>query len=463
MPTPSEQLRALPSVDELLQDHTLRGLEQRAGHALVVDAIRASLDAARAAIRAGGAAPMPALLIEDIAERVYRATQPTLRRVVNGTGVILHTNLGRAPLSEAARQAMLDAALSYSNLEYDLQAGERGSRYTHAEELLTRLTGAEAALVVNNNAAAVMFILRALADGREVIISRGQLVEIGGGFRVPDVLRQSGAQMVEVGTTNRTRLEDFRRAISERTAILLQVHTSNFRIIGFAEQVALADLARLGHEQKLLAVDDLGSGALLDTAAFGLAHEPMPQESLAAGADLVSFSGDKLLGGPQAGIIVGQKVLIETLKKHPLARALRVDKVTLAGLQATLLHYLKNEAITQVPIWRMISAAPAELEKRAHAWAEKWNGAGLVAQVVDAQSTVGGGSLPGETLPSRAVALAVPSPDEFAARLRQNTPPIVARIEGGRVLLDPRTVLPQDEKDLLEGVERTFKMGRPPG
>jgi L-seryl-tRNA(Ser) seleniumtransferase len=452
---PTDQLRLLPSVDELLQDHTLREFEQRYGHTIVVDAVRAALEMARADIRAGSEAPMQALLLDDIGERILRATRPTLVRVINATGVILHTNLGRAPLSEEARAAMQDAALSFSNLEYDLDAGERGSRYTHAEGLLKRLTGAEAALVVNNNAAAVMFILRAFAEGKEVVISRGQLVEIGGGFRVPDVLRQSGARMVEVGTTNRTRIEDYANAISDKTSILLRVHTSNFRIVGFTEQVALEQLSALGRERGLLTADDLGSGALIDTAAYGLAHEPMPQESLRAGADLVSFSGDKLLGGPQAGIIVGKKELVEQLKKHPLARALRVDKITLAGLQATLLHYLKNEAARKIPVWQMIAATSQGLEAKATAWAERWKRSGLDASVLDAQSTVGGGSLPGETLPTRVVALDVPSPDVFAARLRRNFPPIVARIEEKRVYIDPRTILPQDEELLLVGVERT--------
>ncbi len=456
----NEHFRLLPSVDELLQDHALRDFEHRYGHAVVVEAIRAELETARQGIRAGGEAPMPALLIDDICERVLRATRPTLVRVINATGVILHTNLGRAPLSEDARRAMQEAALSYTNLEYDLDAGERGSRYVHAEALLQRLTGAQAALVVNNNAAAVMFILRAFAEGREVIISRGQLVEIGGGFRVPDVLRQSGARMIEVGTTNRTRVDDYANAIAENTGLLLRVHTSNFRIIGFTETVSLEELSALGRAHGLLVVDDLGSGALLDTAAYGLAHEPMPQESLRAGADLVSFSGDKLLGGPQTGLIVGKAELVQRLKKHPLARALRVDKVTLAALQATLLHYLKNEAADKIPVWQMIAAKPEALERRALAWAKHWKEFGLDATVVDAPSTVGGGSLPGETLPTRAVALNVASPDALAARLRQNRPAIVARIDEGRVLIDPRTILPQDEELLLAGVERVMKMSQ---
>ncbi len=454
---PSDQLRSLPSVDTLLQDHTLREQAQRYGHAVVVEACRAALDHARTSILAGGAAPMPALLIDDVRTRIERAVQPSLIPVINATGVIIHTNLGRAPLSAETIAAMRTAAQGYTNLEYDLEAGERGSRYVHAESLLTRLTGAPAALVVNNNAAAVMLILAAFAQGREVIISRGQLVEIGGGFRVPDVLRQSGATLVEVGTTNRTRSQDFAGAITDRTAMLLRVHPSNFRIIGFTEDVPLEELVKLGREHGLMVADDLGSGALLDTSVYGLAHEPMPQESLAAGAALVSISGDKLLGGPQAGIILGAREAIEKLRRHPLTRALRVDKVTLAGLQATLLHYLKGEAVKKIPIWTMISATREVLDARANKWTERLGAARLDAAVVDAESTVGGGSLPGEILRTRAVVLAVASPDEFAARLRQNSPPIVARIEENRVVFDPRTVLAEEEEALLAGIERAAR------
>ncbi len=454
----TDSFRALPSVEELLQNHTLRGYERKVGRAVVLDAVRASLDAARADIRAGRAAPMPALLLDAITERIEQAVRPTLTRVINATGVILHTNLGRAPLSQDALAAIQDAASSYSNLEYDLDAGERGSRYTHAEELIKKLTGAEAALVVNNNAAAVMFVLRAFAENKEVIVSRGQLVEIGGGFRVPDVLSQSGARMVEVGTTNRTRVADFENALTPNTALLLRVHPSNFRVIGFTEEVSLQEMSALGHKHNLVVVDDLGSGALVETSAFGLAHEPMPQESLRAGADLVAFSGDKLLGGPQAGIIVGKKEFVAKLKKHPLARALRVDKLTLAALQATLLHYLKNEAQQKIPVWQMISAKVETLEKRANDWCERWKKFGLEAHVMETNSTVGGGSLPGETLPTRAVALNIFSPDAFVATLRVNSPPILARIENNRVVIDPRTILPHDEHALLEGVERAARL-----
>lgn len=449
-----DQLRQLPSVDALLQDHTLRELEQRYGHAIVLDACRAALDAARQAILGGADAPMPAILLDDVRERIEQSVRPSLIPVINATGVIIHTNLGRAPLSDETLTAMKLAAQGYSNLEYDLDAGERGSRYVHAEALLTRLTGAQAALIVNNNAAAVMLILAAFARGKHVIISRGQLVEIGGGFRIPEVMQQSGATLVEVGTTNRTYIADYARAINEQTALLMRVHSSNFKMIGFTHEATLTELVTLAHEKNLLCVDDLGSGALLDTSAYGLAHEPMPQESLAAGVDLVSFSGDKLLGGPQAGIILGRKNLIDTLKKHPLTRALRVDKVTLAGVQATLLHYLKNQATQKIPIWKMIAATRDELDARAQKWAERLRAKNFDATVMDAASTVGGGSLPGETLPTRAVAIAVADPNDFAKRLRQNTPPIVARIEENRIVFDPRTVLTSEEDALLAGIER---------
>ena len=349
-------------------------------------------------------------------------------------------------------------ATGYSNLEYDLEAGERGSRYVHAERLLSRLTGAEAALVVNNNAGAVFLVLSALAQGREVIISRGQLVEIGGGFRIPDVLRQSGARLVEVGTTNRTHARDYRDAISSETAILLRVHSSNFKQIGFTAEVSLEEMVALGRAAGLPVVDDLGSGTLLDTTRYGLAAEPMVQESLAAGADLVTFSGDKLLGGPQAGLIVGKAELIALLRRHPLTRALRVDKSTLAALQATLLHYVRDEAETQVPVWRMISAPLEELSQRATAWQTHLQRSGIPCEVVAAHSTVGGGSLPGEELPTWALAVPSACPDALASSLRGGTQPVVARIVADRLLFDPRTVLPDADDALLEAVPAAWRV-----
>ena len=446
------ELRKLPSVDRLLQEGQVPALVGQWSPELVVDAAREALDAARDAIRSGSPAPSAAALTGHVAGLLTHRLQPTLRPVINATGVVVHTNLGRAPLSAEARAAMDAVAASYSNLEYDLDAGRRGSRYVHAEEILCRLTGAEAALVVNNNAAAVLLILMALAHGREVILSRGQLVEIGGGFRIPDVMRQSGARLVEVGTTNRTYVRDYEAAITEQTAALMRVHRSNFRLIGFTHEPPLADMVALARKHGLFVFDDLGSGTLLDTEPYGLAHEPTIQESLAAGASLVSCSGDKLLGAPQAGIILGQADLVATLKRFPLTRALRVDKTTLAGLQATLRHYLLGDAQERVPVWRMISASTDALRTRAEAWVRVLAERGVGAAVVPGRSTVGGGSLPGETLPTSLVALNAPSPDELAARLRAADPPIIARIEEDRLVLDPRTVLAEQEDGLLRAI-----------
>ncbi|HDN79184.1 MAG TPA: L-seryl-tRNA(Sec) selenium transferase [Chloroflexi bacterium] len=447
-----EELRKLPSVDELLKTETLKPLIEEYGHDNVVEAVREAMDQARKHILAGEPCPPSERLAEDARALLLRWLSPSIRPVINATGVIIHTNLGRAPLSAETRAAMEAVARGYSNLEFDLEQGRRGSRYVHAEELLTRLTGAEAALVVNNNAGAVLLVLSALARGREVVISRSQLVEIGGGFRIPDVMRQSGATLVEVGTTNRTYLRDYEEAITENTAIILRAHRSNFRITGFTHDVPLEELVELGHRHGLYVMDDLGSGALLDTSRYGLAHEPMVQESIAAGADVVCFSGDKLLGGPQGGIIVGRREIIERLKRFPLTRALRVDKTTLAGLQATLLHYIKGEAEQKVPVWRMMAAAPAELKRRAQRWARRLKRAGIEACVIEGRSTVGGGSLPGETLPTWLLALSVPSPDAAARALRSYDPPIIARIEEDLLLFDPRTVFPEEEETLLRGI-----------
>jgi len=367
---------------------------------------------------------------------------PTLVPVINATGVIIHTSLGRAPLSRSACEAMEAVAAGYSNLEYDLAAGTRGFRYLHAESLLCRLTGAEAALVVNNNAASLLLMLAALGRTREVIISRGQLVEIGGGFRIPEVMRQSGVHLIEVGTTNRTYLRDYEAAIGETTVALMRVHRSNFALTGFTHEPSLENLASLAHEHGILVFDDLGSGALLDTSAFGLAREPTMQDSLAGGSDLVCASGDKLLGGPQAGLILGRRELIEMLKRYPLLRALRVDKTTLSALETTLRAYIIGQAVEEIPVWQMIAAPLEELESRASGWAWELGRDGIEAMVVATESTVGGGSLPGQTLPTWALAIRVPSPNGLAARLRANTPRIIARINEDLVILDPRTVLP---------------------
>jgi L-seryl-tRNA(Ser) seleniumtransferase len=435
-------LRDLPAVDQLLAQ--AEPLLAAYGRPLTTDVLREVLEAARETIRAGAATPLSGELLQQAAARLATLTAPSLRPVINASGVVLHTNLGRAPLSAAALAQMQAVAQGYSTLEYDLAKGERGSRTVHAEQLLTRLTGAEAALVVNNNAAAVLLSLSALAKGKRVLISRGQLVEIGGGFRVPDVMRQSGAKLVEVGTTNRTHVQDFSEALDANTALILRAHSSNFKIIGFAAEPTLEELCGLG----VPVVDDLGSGALLDTASYGLAHEPMVTESLQAGASLVMFSGDKLLGGPQAGLIVGRREWVAKLKKHPLARAIRADKLCLAALSATLLHYLKNEALREIPVWRMLSRPLADIEATARRWAGR-----LGAEAVPGESTIGGGSLPGETLPTWLVAFTVRSPNSVAAKPRAQNPPVIATVAQGQVRLDPRTVAPAEEEDLLRAVQ----------
>jgi len=450
--------RTLPSTDRLLAQPELAGALAEFGRSTVRDAARRLLEAVRAEIAAGASAPSLVDLIARLLADLRRDLTPSLRPLINATGVIIHTNLGRVPLSASAQQAMIAAATGYSNLEYDLEAGQRGSRYDHAERQLCELTGAEAALVVNNNAAAVTLALRGLAAGREVIISRGELVEIGGGFRIPDILAQSGARLVEVGTTNRTRLADYSAALTPATAAILKVHPSNFRIIGFSQAAAIDELAAMGRalNPAVPLIDDLGSGALIDTAPFGLAHEPTVPESLAAGATIVTFSGDKLLGGPQAGLIVGDKALIAALKRHPLTRALRLDKITLAALQATLLAYLRGTAAAELPVWQMIGADPASLEARARAWADALTRAGLAAELRPGQSAIGGGSLPGQTLPTTLLTLPVAQPDVLAEQLRRGNPPVVARIDDDALVFDPRTVLPGQEEALLAAIHLSF-------
>jgi len=372
---------------------------------------------------------------------------------MNATGVIIHTNLGRAPLSTEAINAMTVAAAGYSDLEYDLDRGERGSRMAAVEDLLKRVTGAEAAFVVNNTAGAALLALSALASSKGALISRGQLVEIGGGFRVPDVMEQSSAKLIEVGTTNRTHRRDYEMAlVTKEVAAIVRAHSSNFRAVGFTTEVPLTELVELANWKNIPLIDDLGSGALLDTAEYGLAHEPTVQESVAAGAHVICFSGDKLLGGPQAGIIVGKAQYGELLKKHPLARALRMDKLDLAALSATLVHYLKGEATQKIPVWRMISLPLSEIELQAQSFAQQLQAVGFTAEVIDGQSTVGGGSLPGGTLPTRLIALTINNPDDFLTRLRHGDPPVVARIEGDRVVFDLRTVM--DRPALLHALRQ---------
>ncbi|MCY3917519.1 MAG: L-seryl-tRNA(Sec) selenium transferase [Chloroflexi bacterium] len=442
-------LRRLPSVDSLLAQSELQHLVEVYSRDLVVAAIRAQLNEARRAILASAPVDIcQGALAQGVEAILSRQQKSTLRLVINATGVIIHTNLGRALLSKSAQAAIVAAAGAYNTLEFDLETGKRGSRLAQASGILRDLTGAEDALVVNNNASALILILSALAKGKQVIISRGQLVEIGGGFRIPAIMSESGAELVEVGTTNRTRITDYEEGLSENSAMLLRVHSSNFKQVGFVEQPTLSELTALARGRGLLAVDDLGSGALMDTARFGLEHEPTIQESIAAGVDLVCFSGDKLLGGPQAGIIVGQADALAKLKRHPLARALRVDKLTYAALIATLEHYRRDEALEQIPVWRMISRSLDDIRTTAERWAAQVGGA-----VVHGESTVGGGSLPGAALPTALLALECESPDRAMEKLREADPPVIARIADGRVLLDPRTVLPKQEVGLLTALQ----------
>lgn len=451
------QLRLLPSIDELLHASVGQQLIERYSRAVTVQTLRGIIAQVRKDIRQGATCPPATDILAMAEQRLQQEQLPHLRPVINATGVIINTNLGRAPLSAEAVQAVQRVASGYSNLEYALEEGERGSRHTHVTELLRELTGAEAALVTNNNAAAVLLALSTVAMGREVIISRGQLVEIGGGFRVPDVMRQSGCQLVEVGTTNRTRIADYEAALSERTALLLSVHPSNFLITGFTESTPISALAELAQQHKLVVMDDLGSGCLLNSERYGMAHEPMPQERIAAGADIVCFSGDKLLGGPQAGILVGKADILARIAKHPLMRAMRIDKMTLAALEATLRHYQRNEVESHIPIWRMISARSDTLARRASQWVSQLNTVGITARVQRGESTVGGGSLPGEMLPTMLLAIDaahVPLPlDELAKRLRRRNTPIITRILRDSLLLDPRTVLEEQDGEVVRGLE----------
>lgn len=451
MPTMNKDLlRALPSVDALL--NVASDLISLYGRDFVRGAIRAVLDETRQQVLAGNSPNIDeAILITHVQTYIAQQLQPSLRPVINATGVIIHTNLGRAPLSLTALKAMQDVAAGYSTLEYDLANGTRGSRHQHIEDILLNITGAEAALVVNNNAAGTVLALSALAHGHEVIVSRGQLVEIGGGFRVPEIMRQSGAILVEIGTTNRTRAADYEHAITENTALLMRVHSSNFKQIGFTEETPLESITSIAHQHGLTVLDDLGSGSLIDTAQYGLDHEPTVQESLAAGCDLVAFSGDKLLGGPQAGIIVGKHDLIQRLKRHPLARAFRTDKLCLAALHTTLDHYRMGNAIQHIPVWQMIARPYAEIQAQAQAWAAQLN-----ADVIPGESTVGGGSLPGSTLPTALLSISHPQPDAIAAQLRTLTTPIIARITDGKIVFDPRTILPEQVHTFIQLLKGVF-------
>jgi L-seryl-tRNA(Ser) seleniumtransferase len=441
--------RDLPSVHALLEAKEAAPLIQRHGRALVRLAVQQALETERGQDAPNGATDRWST-IEAVIERLRR---PPLRRVINATGVVLHTNLGRAPLAPAAAQAAAGIATGYSNLELDVKTGKRGRRHDLLAPLLTHLTGAEAAAVVNNCAAAVLLMLTALCKGKEVIVSRGELVEIGGAFRMPDIMRLSQCRMVEVGTTNRTRLQDYAQAVTPKTAAVLKVHASNFRVVGFTETTPLEELTRLAHEQGLLMLHDLGSGALLRPGIAGLQAEPIVQDSLAAGVDLLACSGDKLLGGPQSGLLLGRRELIDRTLKHPLARAVRVDKMTLAALWATLDLYLQHPQ-EMVPTWQMLTQPLEAVRKRAEDWRMRLQREGVEAELVSSASAAGGGSLPGQEIATTVLLL---SSSRYRAlrlidRLRAQDPPVIARVQDDRVAIDPRTVQQGEDEDLLRAV-----------
>jgi L-seryl-tRNA(Ser) seleniumtransferase len=468
-------LRALPSIDTLMRTETARRARDQVGARRLAHLARAVTEELRALILSGSANAGPnagplngdgsrEALLAEAARRLEQAcqleSQPSLRRVINASGVILHTNLGRAPLSEAARRAVADEAARYCTLEYDTRTGRRGRRGAHVEDLLSELTGAEDALVVNNCAAAALLILTTLARAGETIVSRGELVEIGGDFRVPEVMAQSGTRMIEVGTTNRTRLDDYARALTHQTRLVMRVHPSNYRIVGFTAAPSLQELTRLAHDANLPLYEDAGSGALLDLRPYGLADEPIIAESIEAGADLVSFSGDKLLGAAQAGIIVGRVELVQQLRKHPLYRALRADKLALCALEATLGAYRRGAALAEVPVLRMLTLAPALIEERARAFLQRWrersSNISLRCEITEGESAIGGGSAPSTYPPTTLIALVHESlsPDALEERLRLSSPPVITRIAVDRVLMDLRTVAEDEEAELLDALDQ---------
>jgi L-seryl-tRNA(Ser) seleniumtransferase len=450
-------MRQIPSIEQMRQRPALRALEEQYGRAAVVAALREEAALVRRTAAAGGAVPddVAETIVRGVPDRLAGSRAASLRPVINATGVIIHTNLGRAPLSASASERVAAIAGGYSNLEYDLAAGERGTRDVHAARLIGLLTGAEAAVVVNNNAAATLLVLAALAAGREVVVSRGELVEIGGGFRVPDVMSQSGAILREVGTTNRTRSADYAAAVSDKTALILRVHPSNFRIEGFVERPSLPELVALGRKLNVPVVEDQGSGYLgVDVDSAALRDEPSVRGSIGEGADVVMFSGDKLLGGPQAGIIVGRSSLLTPVRRHPLMRALRADKMTYAALESTLQEYASGRATRTIPVARMLAMTVQDLDSRASVIVGSLSGKDLEVRVIPGASTTGGGSAPGSSVPTRLLAVThrTLSAAALEARLRAGDPPIVARIEHDRLLLDLRTIFPEQDDVLTQAL-----------
>lgn len=438
-------------MESILSDERLKDVLQEYSRESVTHMVQNCIHDVRDALTNGSSHSSVDHVVGLVLERCSTVWKSWPRQVINATGVIIHTNLGRSPLSEESLEAVRQAAVGYIDLEIDLTDGTRGSRQNHVANLITDLTGAEASLVVNNNASALMLGLRALSNQKTVIVSRGEAVEIGGGFRIPDVLRESGAILKEVGTTNRTYVGDYANAIDENTGAILKIHSSNFRISGFTHEATIQELTDLAHMHQLPVIHDVGSGCLIETTNFGLEHEPTVQESVSAGVDVTFFSGDKLLGGPQSGLAVGRRDIISSLTQHPMARALRIDKLNLAALHSTLLHYTKGEALHKIPIWEMISRKPQEIDEAALRWSRI---IGVKPNVIDGLSTIGGGSLPGASIPTRLLALnskdTKMSSEELATRLRLSRSPVMARIQDDQVIIDPRTVLQSQETDLLE-------------
>jgi len=460
-----ELFRKLPKVDLLLKEEKIEKLCQEYGRGFVTECIRAELDHARSLIASEKLEEAEGYLedfIKNVEQRVEMESEYPLRKVINATGIILHTNLGRAPLGKVHLDAVTQAMCSYSNLEYELQTGKRGKRWTHYADLIAKIAGTESAIAVNNNAASLTLIFGALSKGKEVIVSRGEAIEIGGKFRIPEVIEQSGALLHEVGTTNKTRISDYEDAINENTGALLKVHTSNYKVIGFTEEVTLEQLVELGKKYNLPVIMDLGSGVLIDLEKYGLAHEPTVQEQVKKGADLVCFSGDKLLGGPQAGIIVGKKAFVEKIEHYPLMRAIRLDKCAIAALSATFREYMDEErAMKNIPVLYMIARPLDELKVQAEklsesmaAGDEKWD-----VCVEESESMVGGGSLPGEVLPSYAVTIAPKdlSCEELAEKMRKSRIPVIAYIKNEKVWLDMRTVEPADVVVLIECLSGIYR------
>jgi L-seryl-tRNA(Ser) seleniumtransferase len=456
-----QQLRQIPAVDQLLASDQATTLAREFSRDELVEVLRRRLEELRGDLRKGEG-QLPDFDSEEFYQELRTALvsqrQVNLRQTINATGIVIHTNLGRAPLALEALAALVDVASGYSNLEYDLTNGKRGSRYAHVESLLKQLTGAEAALVVNNCAAAVVLALATFAKGGEVIASRGELVEIGGSFRMPDVIAESGATMVEVGTTNKTRLEDYSLAINDKTRLILSTHTSNYRIVGFTGKPSLAELAELAHQRELLLIEDLGSGTLVDLQAPELADEPTVSERLASGVDLITFSGDKLLGGPQAGLLLGRAELINTLKKSPLLRALRIDKLSLAALEATLRLYLPpNDPHVSVPVLNMLGASKADITTRARELAAALSAIdGVNVHIDDGASYAGGGALPATEIPTTLIKLQIAGleAEEVARRLRACDPPVIARIADDALVFDLRTVLPRQHDALIAAIQK---------